>query len=392
MTDNGDSGTTIHHSDNDITEGTESSGSCKGICKQYKAIKPLLIGRYAENQVRCQICEIFMTQSGVELRNGKQFCRCCHYRVRTKPRNSFYKEKFNVHVSVNKKQAPDRIESESNQINHELTHDKKSTPIYNKKKHFGKTFYELKEFIEHGIIAHANYQYVMLKHLISHNGSHKGKIAESLAYYNNNDPSNINEVKKYLQVPVFDVLEKTGFVIKSMQPLQSPDIWTVLSKNRTKVAKYYIDVDIKGFQLIELDSILEKKIEEWNLEHGISIYEGEYEYGDIDWYGKGYLLVEEISTDKANDGIITQKIPSDQLRKLHNELDESEIIVKKCPKCHIHISGKPSEELVNRILEVFGSLHMDSADYFSNTTKMLCRRCKIAESNYLKGDNYFAFV
>ena len=45
---------------------------CKGICEQYKALKPTSGGRYASGQVRCQVCEIYLIPDGAK--DGK--CRC----------------------------------------------------------------------------------------------------------------------------------------------------------------------------------------------------------------------------------------------------------------------------------------------------------------------------
>ncbi len=61
--------------------------TCKGICDQHKAKKPLGIGRYASGQKRCQICEIFIKWEG-------KWCPCCGYRLRCKPRNIVYKDKL----------------------------------------------------------------------------------------------------------------------------------------------------------------------------------------------------------------------------------------------------------------------------------------------------------
>ena len=61
--------------------------SCKGVCPQYKAKKPVGIGRYASGQKRCQICELFMHWDGL-------WCPCCGYRLRGHPRNVTYKEKL----------------------------------------------------------------------------------------------------------------------------------------------------------------------------------------------------------------------------------------------------------------------------------------------------------
>ena len=44
-------------------------------------------GRYATGQKRCQICELFIKWEG-------QWCPCCGYRLRAKPRNLRYKIKL----------------------------------------------------------------------------------------------------------------------------------------------------------------------------------------------------------------------------------------------------------------------------------------------------------
>ena len=48
-----------------------------------------------------------------------------------------------------------------------------------------------------------NYQFVMLRELLNHDKLHKGEIAESLAYFNNKDTTDIDEVKYYFGVPVY---------------------------------------------------------------------------------------------------------------------------------------------------------------------------------------------
>jgi DNA-directed RNA polymerase subunit RPC12/RpoP len=75
---------------------------CKGICKQYKAERHPDGNRYANGQVRCLICEIYMSKDGCKDKFGNQAtedteglrCKCCNYKVRSKPRNKVYKEKY----------------------------------------------------------------------------------------------------------------------------------------------------------------------------------------------------------------------------------------------------------------------------------------------------------
>ncbi len=65
---------------------------CKGICVRHKAAKPVGAGRYASGQKRCQICELFINWDA-------NFCPCCGYRLRGKPRNLKYKAKLRTQFS-----------------------------------------------------------------------------------------------------------------------------------------------------------------------------------------------------------------------------------------------------------------------------------------------------
>lgn len=71
-------------------------GVCKGLCKQYKTRKPRDgTSRYLSDQVRCQICGIFMSKQGCHDWEGRPateetaglYCNCCNCMVRSKPRN-----------------------------------------------------------------------------------------------------------------------------------------------------------------------------------------------------------------------------------------------------------------------------------------------------------------
>jgi hypothetical protein len=86
---------------------------------------------------------------------------------------------------------------------------KKSTPKFVNPSD-KKTYGQVREFIEEGMVLQANYQLVMMKYLVAHKIAHKGQIAEELAFYNNQDNSDIEVVKKFFKVPVYEVLEKRG--------------------------------------------------------------------------------------------------------------------------------------------------------------------------------------
>jgi len=53
---------------------------CEGKCKEYRALKPIGIGRYAVGQKRCNFCEIFITIDSV-------LCPCCNSQLRCLPRS-----------------------------------------------------------------------------------------------------------------------------------------------------------------------------------------------------------------------------------------------------------------------------------------------------------------
>lgn len=193
--------------------------TCKGKCVNYKATKPTNRGgRYAVGQVRCQTCDIYLIPQGVK---DKRYCKCCNYRVRTKPRNSLYKEKYHnkinelqkstiKQVSTNKDLELDKILKKHIEQNFEDS--KKHTPIYEEIDDSVKTYYEFKEFLDYTMKLQSNYQLVMLKELLEYGPLHKGEISESLAYFNNKDSSDINVVKLFFNVSVYKILLKYEIV------------------------------------------------------------------------------------------------------------------------------------------------------------------------------------
>ncbi len=84
-------------------------GLCKGICVKYKAIKPKGgPGRYASGQVRCQVCDIFMTRDGCHDKDRNPadentsglWCNCCNYRVTSRPHSKKYIEKLKTYKEI----------------------------------------------------------------------------------------------------------------------------------------------------------------------------------------------------------------------------------------------------------------------------------------------------
>ena len=84
------------------TATQKQTGTCKGICKKFKATRPINGKRYESGQARCQICEIWIDYRGSHTKDSLPatedsvgwYCNCCNYRVRQKPRNKIYKEKL----------------------------------------------------------------------------------------------------------------------------------------------------------------------------------------------------------------------------------------------------------------------------------------------------------
>ena len=248
-------------------------GLCKGLCKNYIAQRPTSGDRYANGQARCTTCEVFLTPEGI-IANGKNRCKCCHFQVRTRPRNSQAKQQYFKQVqNYNQKQDSQSTESEkkSEYVIDEEIPIKKSTPIYEQTDASVKTYYEFKEFLDHKIKLQSNYQLVMLKELLEYGTLHKGEIAESLTYFNNKDPSNIDSVKYYFDVPVYDVLLEHGFVL--------------LNYDLNHVSHYSLNVKLTEFQKLELHDLLVQRITNYNLEHNIP--DNEFPHADnmgcIDW-------------------------------------------------------------------------------------------------------------
>jgi len=274
---------------------------CKKICLKYAVKKPTNNSRYGSGQKRCQMCEIFISIEGTKNEEGL-FCKCCHYRVRGKPRNLKYKEKLRVKVESDAQKnesqkfqdtadsridvtndieasnyvqehkflsniEPDTLEQDENDVDESRidtnkdyrnigddSSEEESTPNYNKIDAPMKTFYELKDFLDK-IHLQSNYQLVMLKELIEYGVLNKGEIAESLAYFNNKDTTDINVVKSYFNVPVYDVLLKHKFVIK-------------IDKN-SSIQYYSLHVDLNQMQTIDLINYLSDEIIKYNEEHNI---------------------------------------------------------------------------------------------------------------------------
>ncbi len=316
-----------------------TNGACKGICLQYTAKKPEKSGRYDAGQKRCQICEIYITIEGTKDEQGL-FCKCCHYRVRGKPRNRIYKEilrnndenksenftdtaltpEQNSYVSESDilEQDNDNLHKSWTDVNEDYTNldngdsnEKKSTPIYDEIDESVKTFYEFKDFLD-SIKLQANYQLVMLKELLEYGANHKGEIAESLAYFNNKDTTDIDEVKYYFDVPVYDVLLNHGFVIT-----------TGYQYHRFPI--YKLNVQINESQKIGVLEIIENKLNEYNQLNEIP--ENEFpnsdNRGSIVWNSEN--VFQKFASINHSDPELSQKIFDDQQEKIAKDTSKGVI-------------------------------------------------------------------
>lgn len=196
---------------------------CKGICKQYRAERPKDGNRYSNGQVRCQICEIYMTKEGCKNKQGEQatedtqdlFCKCCNYRVRSKPRNRIYKEKYQEQMDKNAEDsAPMDIE-------------------------------ELKNYITTDSRPQANYQFVIIKTLLEYNTPiMKDVLVAELKFYNKDKPP-YEDGKT-----VFSVLEERNIITKIEQTSQTRLFGYVLN----------LEPDTDSFDILETIALCNQRI------------------------------------------------------------------------------------------------------------------------------------
>jgi hypothetical protein len=217
----------IVNQNDDMKLFNRSKNNCKNICQLYKAPKSVT-SEGVINQFKCNNCNQYLFPNGIERKRGQKICRCCGNAV--------------VHIEFIK-DDPD------------LKEIKKSIPNSFTKETFGKkTFEQFLEFIEDKIQLQANYQLVVLKFLIGSKMSEKMEIAEELAYQNNKNFNDQNEIKKFLLVPVFDVLENRGFIKKIIHDDEE---------------QYALNIEMTEFEAVRSLELLEKKLNDYNFEHDI---------------------------------------------------------------------------------------------------------------------------
>jgi len=264
--------------DDDMKFFNRSNHICKNICHLYTAPKTVTSGGII-NQFKCTTCNQYLFPNGISSRYGNKICSCCGNNV--------------IYVSS----IADDPES---------TQTKKSVPTSFTKETFGKKpFEDFLEFINNEIKLQANYQLVVLKFMISSKMSEKIEIAEELAYQNNKNFNDEGEVKKFLSVPVYDVLENKGYIKKI---------------NHDGEEQYMLNVDITEFEATRSIGILEKKLKEYNSEHGIP----ENQFDSIS--NNNSLKTTKSTTDDVT--VVSESILEDSLKieSASNELNNEKIV------------------------------------------------------------------
>jgi predicted RNA-binding protein len=339
-----------------------SNGACKGICLQYRSPT----SRYENNQKRCKKCEIFITIEGTKGAEGL-FCKCCNIRVSGVPSKSMYKENYrNQEQNKTTQNKPESfsephkpwtdVTEDYQNMSDDDSNEKKSTPVYDVIDESVKTFYEFKDFLEGNLRPQANYQFVMLHELLNYGKLHKGEIAESLAYFNNKNTTNIDEVKYYFNVPVYDVLVDHGFVTK-----HNPSEFDV------SLPHYSLNVKFEEMQRIRLLEYLSNQITKYNQEHNIP--ENEFPESNnmenFNWrtkYPKSNTksnIDNEIDKESANNSYVTKfskffkKSPSTPSRWIWSVTSENWEILKstniwgsRISKVKIGDKVKPGDQVV----------------------------------------------
>lgn len=205
-----------------------SKKECSSICQHYLATKTIT-SEGVIDQYKCKTCNKYIFPGGIENSGGNRTCKCCGSKV--------------IYIK-SIKDDPDFEDTNQKIVSHSFT----------KQTNGMKTFSEFLEFIEDGMQLQANYQLVTLKFLIGKKMATKMEISEELAYQNNKNFNDYEEVEKFLSVPVFDVLENKGFIKKIHHHGKD---------------QYLLNVLLSNFESDRSFEVLEKKLQEYNLEHGI---------------------------------------------------------------------------------------------------------------------------
>ena len=204
----------------------KSKTKCTNICHHYSANKTVT-SQGVVDQYKCTICDTYIFPGGIKASRGIKQCRCCGSNL--------------VYIRTTSDDA-------------ELPKKKTISHSFTRETYGMKTFSQFSDFIENEIRLQANYQLVVLKFMVGHKISAKFEIAEELAYWNNKNFNDVQVVKEFYHVPVFDVLEKKEFIKKI---------------NHDGENQYMLNIQLNNLEADSAIEILEKKLNEYNLEHDI---------------------------------------------------------------------------------------------------------------------------
>ena len=166
--------------------------------------------------------------------------------------------------------------------------EKKFTPIYNDIDESVKTYYEFREYLTN-LNLDSNYELVLFKELLEYGKSHKGEIAESLAYFNNKDTTDIDVVTSFFNVLSFDDLQNDGFIIEC--------------GTEYGLLYYTINVQLTELQRIEFIHSLTARIIKYNQEQDIpeNIHPHANNMNNINW--DDYDFEKESSVIKTENSV-----------------------------------------------------------------------------------------
>ncbi|MBT5842729.1 MAG: EVE domain-containing protein [Thaumarchaeota archaeon] len=291
----------LGENDDDMKFFGKSKIKCSNICHHYSANKTVT-SQGVVDQYKCDVCSKYIFPGGIQSSQGVKKCRCCGG-------NLIY-----IRTISDDSELP-----EKKTISHSFTRETYGM----------KTFSQFSDFLENEIHLQANYQLVVLKFMAGHKMSTKYEIAEELAYCNNKNFNDVQVVKDFCRVPVFDVLENRGFIKKI---------------NHDGDDQYVLNIQLNNLESDRVIEILEKKLNEYNLEHDIP----ENQYDDV--LNPGNVVKDDTSTVISK---TSEPVETDSNQTLQNFWIWStnpknwEIINQK----HVWGSRIPPDRISNRVKE-----------------------------------------
>ena len=257
----------------------KSKIECSNLCHHYSANKTVT-SQGIVDKFKCNTCNKYLFPGGIQNSRRNKKCRCCGGNL--------------VYIKTISDDS-DLKESGKTTISHSFTRDT-----------FGmKTFSEFLDFIEDEMHLQANYQLVVLKFLIGHKIATTYEIAEELAYQNNKDFNDADIVKQFFHVPVFDVLEKKNLIKKIPHNGEN---------------SYLLNIQMNNLEPDNALEILEKKLKEYNMEHGLS----ENQFDSL-----SNIRSSKMINSSTEDNKMTSKNISEESLKIEsdsNELNNEKIV------------------------------------------------------------------